>query len=476
MNRKYIQLEQDDMQGLLVRSYGDLKEACFVMLRFEEVKKGQQWLLKLIPQIALASSKPSTIAVQIAFTNKGLSTFLSSDQLLEPFSREFAEGMVSPSRSRILGDLDTNDPTRWDWGRIDQEIHAVLMLYASDRNGLDELYIKKKEELPRYSVHEVIKLETSVLPEGKEHFGFRDGVSQTRIVGLEKDNIKKTEENDRTKDQHTVMPGEFILGYPNEYNKIPFSPKILQDGKPFDLGRNGSYLVFRQFEQDVKKFWNFMNLTVQTNPHFKDKDEVYLASKFFGRWPNGNPLTVISNSDQLALPAKDIDHFLYKEHDRHGFGCPIGSHIRKSNPRDGIDNDPEMSIQVSKRHKILRRGRTYGKPLAESMNPADMLSSDQEGQRGLYFLCLNANISRQFEFIQNTWINNSKFDNLYNDIDPIVGFSFLKKKYVPCELTIQNEPVRQTVKQIPQFVFVKGGAYFFVPGIKALEVISKNSN
>ena len=42
-------------------------------------------------------------------------------------------------------------------------------------------------------------------------------------------------------------------------------------------------------------------------------------------------------------------------------------------------------------------------------------------ERGLMFLCLNANISRQFEFIQQTWANNTKFHGMYQDRDPLIG-------------------------------------------------------
>ena len=46
--------------------------------------------------------------------------------------------------------------------------------------------------------------------------------------------------------------------------------------------------------------------------------------------------------------------------------------------------------------------------------------SDQE-ERGLHFICLVANLSRQFEFVQNAWIQSTKFAGLSDESDPLLG-------------------------------------------------------
>ena len=87
--------------------------------------------------------------------------------------------------------------------------------------------------------------------------------------------------------------------------------------------------------------------------------------------------------------------------------------MRRTTRRDSLLPKPgsAKSLAVNKRHRILRRGRTYGPPLAASLEPEDFLreahalgenaedSANQNTSRGLLFLCLNANISRQFEFV-----------------------------------------------------------------------------
>ena len=106
------------------------------------------------------------------------------------------------------------------------------------------------------------------------------------------------------------------------------------------------------------------------------------------------------------------------------------------------------------------------------MDPDKMLASSNEDKRGLFFICFNANIARQFEFVQQAWDNNPKFGGLEYDVDPIIGYTYMENEYSPGCFTIPDCPVRRKVHGIPQFVFVKGGAYFFMPGIAALKAIA----
>ncbi len=138
-----------------------------------------------------------------------------------------------------------------------------------------------------------------------------------------------------------------------------------------------------------------------------------------GRWPSGAPLVLSPERDDPALA--DPNDFMYAQSDAHGYACPIGAHIRRANPRDSLDPRPGSpeSIAVNKRHRLLRRGRAYGPPLSVEQALSDRDAPVDE--RGLHFICLNGNIARQFEFVQHTWINNPKFDQLYDDADPILA-------------------------------------------------------
>ena len=119
-------------------------------------------------------------------------------------------------------------------------------------------------------------------------------------------------------------------------------------------------------------------------------------------------------------------------------------------------------------HRILRRGREYGPWLS----PADALQPPPPGEseRGLHFICLNANISRQFEFLQNAWMMSTKFSGLTRESDPLIGN---REAIQGCPVTDNfNMPadggMRRRVTGVPQFVTVRGGAYFFLPGLRAL--------
>lgn len=460
-------IELQDIQGLLIRSYSYLKEATYVMLRITSVDQARKWIDSIRAEITPASEKPDTIALHIAFTNHGIKKLIPAWHLSKKFSREFTEGMVSETRSRTLGDIDTNDPKRWHWnGTDDNSVDVVIMIFAIDKVTLDSKYQTLSNTFQAHDIQLVIKLDalSRTGSNDREHFGFADGISQPRMKSIKDDT--KLSGTDKTKHDsiHDIMDGEIILGYLNEYNKMPHTPTIKGDNNDvYDIGKNGSYMVFRQLQQDVMGFWNYMKTEVANNPNLIGKDAVYLASKMIGRWPNGVSLTDAPHQEDP--PPQDLNSFLFKKDDAEGLRCPLGAHIRRTNPRDGIDNDVETSITISKRHRVLRRGRSYGAPL-------DANETNSDAERGLFFICFNANIKRQFEFIQHAWSNNSKFDGLYNDVDPLTGFPYLEDKYVPGEFSIQDCPVRKRVQNIPQFVEVRGGAYFFMPGLTALKIIS----
>jgi Dyp-type peroxidase family len=388
------------------------------------------------------------------------------------FSNEFVSGMVTPHRSLLLGDIADSAPAQWYWGGPGStSIDMVFMLFALDDHALSDIYSACAKTFADNGLQEILKLDTSYIGD-KEHFGFRDGISQPTIEGLSRTDIP----------MNTIKAGEFLLGYPNEYGLYTDRPLLNPAMDPrgllprdssgsgnADLGLNGSYLVFRQLRQDVHAFWQFHDAATKnpddsSNPAARLK----LASQMVGRWPSGAPLLKTQEQDDPQL-ANDND-FAYYQADHYGFRCPIGAHIRRANPRDSLDPQPgsEQSIAVGKRHRIIRRGREYGPPLAPSaiLNGDKSIAEDQE--RGLHFLCLNANISRQFEFIQHTWVNNPHFDGLYSDDDPLIG----PHTSDGGTFTVQARPVRKRLTGLPRFVSVVGGAYFFMPGIRAIRYLA----
>jgi deferrochelatase/peroxidase EfeB len=159
--------------------------------------------------------------------------------------------------------------------------------------------------------------------------------------------------------------------------------------------------------------------------------------------------------------------FGYHFDDPDGLRCPMGAHIRRTNPRDGIEHDPAQSRITTSRHRLLRRGIAFGAPLPDD-------SEDDGASRGLYFICLNADIRRQFEFVQQTWANNPKFAGLSDDRDPIMGNNMdpAAPDNEPRNFTIQRSPFRTRCTGLPRFVEVRGGGYFFMPSMAALHFLA----
>jgi Dyp-type peroxidase family len=463
-----VKLDLDDIQGLVARGYGNLEAASFLLLAIDDAAAACGWLGSASRTIANAEARPDDRAVNIALTSSGLRRLGLAPDVLRMFSNEFLTGMTTPHRTRILGDLDENAPARWEWGGPNSPaIDAALLLYARSEETLATLEDEQTSLLERGGVRLLRRLGTVNL-DGVEPFGFRDGISQPFLEGLSKTGPPEA----------TVRAGEFLLGYPNEYGLYTDRPLLepsadpegtlrrdaAGSGRP-DLGRNGSYLVFRQLRQDVSAFWRFVDGATRRPDGTSDPEaRLRIAAKMVGRWPSGAPLTLAPDADDPALA--EANDFAYHDEDRRGTRCPVGSHIRRSNPRDSLDPRPGTSgsFEVNRRHRILRRGREYGPPLSTDQ----ALVGDDSADRGLHFICLNANIQRQFEFVNHTWLNNPKFDRLYDDADPLVAPSAPHGG----TFTIPTEGVRERVTNVPRFVSVRGGAYFFLPSLGALRYLA----
>jgi Dyp-type peroxidase family len=469
----------DDVQGIIVRGYGQLHDACYVLLEVADAVAARRWLGGL--PVTDGRSDPADRALNVAFTYPGLAALKLDGSVLELFSLEFREGMVSPHRSHILGDHGESDPERWAWGAPhNRPVHVLLLLYASTDAALADYHREVALGFEAAGVREIATLDANLLrgEDGcsKEHFGFCDALSQPFIAGLEKP----------APEAATVETGEFILGYPNEYGKLTERPLVPRERDPGrilfedvegsgrgDLGRNGTYLVFRQLSQNVHAFWSFQQEHAGAGPGPATVDEqIRLASKMVGRWPSGAPLLLAPDRDRPELGTEN--DFLYHREDPQGYRCPIGSHVRRTNPRDSLEPDPgsKGSIAINKRHQLLRRGRAYGTPAAPSLNPRDLLAADPSGERGLHFICVGANVSRQFEFVQHSWANNAKFAGLYEDADPLIGDRDPRQKGKLGSFTEQARPVRRRVTGIPEFVTVRGGSYFFLPGLRAVHFLA----
>lgn len=487
-------VEVEDVQGLVARSYRKLREACYVTVHFPEpvdAAAARAWVGGLAGRVTPASKPGDDVAregraLNVGLTYAGVRALGLDKTTLGTFGREFIEGMTGDHRQRALGDTGPLAPDGWAWGGPKTApVHAMLFLFAATPEGLQALLDEEKRHAAAAGATLGAPLGSVMLAGDKEHFGFHDGIAQPRVDGLKPD-------ADARSTEPRIPSGEVVLGYPNAYGEYPATPSVpvtettsrlfpLAPPDPYDttlgvrrdLGKNGSYVVFRQYAQDVKAFWSFVD---QASGRDAERRK-WLAARMVGRWPNGTPLEHAPDREPDTFEPSTANKFLYAQDDLHGERCPLGSHIRRTNPRDGFGPDPQASLLVADRHRLLRRGRAYGPPLAASFDPADILASDGGGERGLHFICFNTDIGRQFEFVQSTWVNSMKFSGLYADPDPVIAphRDPADASTYPEEVsrfTVQQCPVRHRVSGIPRFVTVRGGAYLFMPGLKALQYLS----
>jgi Dyp-type peroxidase family len=269
----------------------------------------------------------------------------------------------------------------------------------------------------------------------REHFGYRDRLSQPVIAG--------TGEEPTPGSGPPVKAGEFFLGYEDESGAPPPLPQ------PELLSRNGSYLAYLRMEEHVSAFREFLQQQSET----PDQQEL-LAAKLMGRWRSGAPLVLSPDKDDPALGGdlQRTNDFLYKDADPHGYRCPIGAHIRRMNPRDTAEN--------MQRRKMIRRGGTYGPAL-----PAG--APDDGVERGIAAFIGCSSLIRQFEFAMNVWVNDPKFKDLDNERDPIIG-----THDGTFDMTIPKRPIRKRLRGLPAFTTIRGGAYFFLPGMRALRFLA----
>lgn len=478
-----MRLETKDIQAIIITGFGYLPWSRYLFLHADQVEHARAWLADLAPRVTHSSwtkkddggtLKPKS-AANVAISYHGLVALGLETATLQSFPEELIQGMGTVARARRLGDNGASAPSHWELGNpttpSDRLVHFLLVLQTATEAELDQLEQEWQARIGTFHIRNVLPTETGQpLPLQKEHFGFHDSISQPEIEGAP----KGPEPN-----QECLKAGEFILGYENEYCLIPATPTAPANLDVYsnlvdmdansgtgnrstkDLGRNGSYLVFRKLEQNVVEFRRFLVKNAE-----KDNPEL-LGAKMVGRWPSGTPLVISPSRDtQTNPPPNDFD---YTTTDPYGFACPLGAHIRRANPRDAMsDRSPADSVRDSRRHRILRRGTPYGRELPPGL-------TDHGETRGLLFICVNADIKRQFEFVQQTWINNPKFHGLTNDRDPIVGDNLESSEMNTNEVrtfTIQRDCDRTRIKNLPRFVTMKGGEYFFLPSVAALRFFS----
>jgi Dyp-type peroxidase family len=443
---------QDNVVAPILMRYGR-----HIFLKFLDGAKARIWLGNMFKRVNARPEEHGTrFTVNIGFTYEGLKALGLSQRSLDSFPEAFRVGMRG--RAHVVGDVGPHAPEHWEGGVGGPDIHAMGWIRTDSDQGREEAtrIIRAEMEvtggLEIRFVQDTMALahEDGIGSEG-EHFGFADPISQPPIEGADAPSYPGDGVLQEDGTWRPLKPGEFLLGYEDE-----IGPPGTQAPEPFELRVNGTYMVFRKLYQDVAAFRKYLATAAKSlyggDDHYHQE---LVAAKMMGRWRSGCPLDLSPDKDDPAIAADPNrrNNFTYKGDDR-GLRCPLGAHLRRSNPRA---TPLKRSTEV-RRHRLIRRGVEYGPHLKEG-------ALDDDGvDRGLINLFIQADIERQFEFVQHEWMKGGEFIGLDpNEQDPINGVGGEGSQML---VPGAKQPF---LFDLPTFVKVKGGEYLFVPGLKALE-------
>jgi deferrochelatase/peroxidase EfeB len=506
-------LDLCDIQGNVVRAYGrfGFPIARYLLLNISDGPGGRSWLTSIIPNVTNSetwSNEPDgvvrpKVTLNIAINHAGLAALELPLESLNSFSVEFSMGMKK--RKDITGDVGSSSPEHWDpvWQSDEpgKAVHVLLTLNAVTREALEVQYNWMIEQiacssgavslldghrgpngtlLPYQEAHIIFE---NGLPTPKEHFGYTDGIGDPYFEGIQ-DARTRVEGRGKQMSDGTWQPlatGEFLHGHLDEAREYPPA------AAPILLSRNGTYLVYRKLHQNVA---SFDALLAREGASYPGGPEL-MAAKFVGRWrDNGAPLVNAPDADsklkwdadfaKASPEEKDamLSNFTYDE-DMSGARCPLSGHMRRVNPRASLELKagvcPGQFVKnpgafdtpgaLANRRRILRRGLPYG----------DSTQRDNDkGEHGVIMMMLNADIGRQYEFIQQQWVNYGNDFREANDKDVILGN---RSKHQPNSVIHQTDPEGDApprfVRNIPSLVETRGGDYFFVPSMTALRLIAR---
>jgi deferrochelatase/peroxidase EfeB len=507
------QLDLCDIQGNVVRAYGrfGFPIARYLLLYVSDGAGGRNWLAAILPHITHSGTwgkEPGgfarpTVTLNIAINHAGLAALDLPLESLNSFSAEFSMGMKK--RKDITGDIGANSPEHWDpvWhdNANHKPVHVLLTLNAITREALESQYQWVTDQilatagaivlldghkgpggcdLPYQEAHIIFE---KGLPTAKEHFGYTDGIGDPYFEGIQ-DVRTRVEGRGKQMADGSWQPlatGEFLHGHLDEAREYP--PAAM----PILLSRNGTYMVYRKLHQNVA---SFDGLLVREGSKYPGGSEL-MAAKFVGRWrDNGAPL--VNAPDEVSKLQWDVEYkaaspeqrdamlsnFTYDE-DMSGAKCPMSGHIRRINPRASLEMKAgtcpgefaknvkafETPGALANRRRILRRGLPYGD---------SCLRDSDKGDHGVIMMMLNADIGRQFEFIQQQWINYGNDFREANDKDVILGNrSENTSNSVIHQTDPEGDAPPRFVRNIPLLVETRGGDYFFVPSLTALRLIAR---
>lgn len=441
----------EDLQGNILKGHGrEHSVHLFLQWQPQQEDQAKQWI-QTFTQAHVTSAKqqadealgykrkgiPGSYFANVFFTRKGYEA-LGFDPFQIPKDQPFTMGMKNSQIREFLGDPEVE---QWEEG-YQSEIHALLLIADDNLNNLLQAVNQITPKLRQVAI--ILHREDGFVLRNKagqaiEHFGFVDGVSQPLF--LKRDIVKAQ-----------TSGSDFSQWDP----RSPLDILLVKDPNGNTEDSYGSYLVYRKLEQNVKAFREDQQKLAQTLGINDD-----LAGAFVvGRFADGTPVT---KSDIPTYAATPTNNFNY-EADVAATKCPFHAHIRKTNPRGDtgrVESSPgfDEALAVEKNHRIARRAISYGE---KDLSQAPVTDS------GLLFLCFQANIENQFNFMQARWANADRFVQVGVGPDPIIGQPEGTQKW-PKKW---GEAETQDYK-FKLWAFMKGGEYFFAPSLSFLANIAE---
>lgn len=452
-------IDVSDVQGFSLKGY-NFPHARYLLLELGEPAAARAFLMRLLPILTTGErwdidNKPVS-TVNLAFTHQGLVQLDLPLASLLSFPLEFQQGMKA--RRDILFDTGRNAPENWDPVWREDRVHAWLAVNARTPEALEERCAAMLQLMAETGGATLLQAQEAcaIYLEGKastqEHFGYTDGFGNPDFKGADRDCVPGQGKLNADGQWEALATGEFLLGYADEAGELPPAPI------PHLLGRNGTFMVYRKLHQNVAAFRAYLEEQGRRYGGGKEK----LAAKFVGRWRDGTPLELSPDAPDPSL-VRDKNRntaFTYGA-DPSGARCPLGAHIRRAHPRDAFG----FNGGLVNRRRIMRRGLPYGEYVPEGQPIRD------EDERGIVFMVLNASIFRQFEFVQQQWMEYGNDAHQGNDKDPLVGNNEGTGRFLAQgSVDPANPPF--LCAALPNFVELRGGDYFFLPSLTALAMIA----
>jgi Dyp-type peroxidase family len=439
--RARVTVELDDIQATVLRYRPEPYYGTHVMLHVDDARAGRDLLRRLTPHVDSAAEwwQAGEPWIAVAITYSGLVALDVPEDSLQSFPEAFRVGMAA--RADELLDHGQNDPKHWEPEFASGLVHIAVSVFSdSEETWQRTIDSARRHYEGRPGLTVLTAQDFGAQPGDLNPLGYRDSIGQPAIEGCGVDPLPGQ--------GPAIKAGEFILGYPGEAG-VP-----LPSPQPEVLGRNGTFVGLRKYQSRVGAFNRFLQAHAAT-----DHERELLAAKLVGRWRSGAALTLAADQDDPALGADPMrnNDFTYAA-DPDGRQVPLGSHMRRMNPRD-----TEMALLADVNiHRIIRRSTTYGAPY----DPKALSEQDDETARGLFFIFVSAKAMATMEFLQQEWINNGNFMNLGEERDPNVGL-----QEDGATFTIPQAPVRRRIHGIETFNVLRGGEYFFMPSLSALRWI-----